>query len=157
MMATSLVISGSFCDRLERERDDLVAVGVGGERHHGQIDLLAELQLGGIVLGQPALDTDGVAELYQAHPERHEILAGGTGVGSPGRETLRGPSDDGALARQQQLAHLSATAAWAALLDGEGSGAAIATLTADQLRVLVRPGRDLGGECLLHRVVLRRT
>src|SRR5437879_13573831 len=83
MMATSLVISGSFLrpasprsrsplDRLERERDDLVAVGIGGERHHGELDLLAELQLGRVVLGQPALDPDHVAELHQTHTERHE-------------------------------------------------------------------------------------
>src|SRR6202000_3242024 len=43
MMATSLVISGSFfLDRLEGERDDLVAVCVGGKGQHGELDLLAE-------------------------------------------------------------------------------------------------------------------
>src|SRR6516162_2657725 len=92
MMATSLVISGSL-NRLERERDDLVAVSVGGERHHGQLDLLAELELGRVVLGQPALDADHVAELNQAHAERHKIVAGRTRIGSPGRETLGGPRD----------------------------------------------------------------
>src|SRR6516162_4716516 len=63
MMATSLVISGSFLDRLEGEREDLVAVGVGGQRHHGELDLLAELQLARVVLGQPAFHSDHVTEL----------------------------------------------------------------------------------------------
>src|ERR1700757_412740 len=99
MMATSLVISGSFSDRLERERDDLVAVGIGGKRQHGELDLLTELQFGRVVFGQPALDPDDVAELHQAHAERHEILAGRTGVGSSGRETLGGPRHQGSAAR----------------------------------------------------------
>src|ERR1700761_4859583 len=117
MMATSLVISGSFwvdggdplhpapprsrspLDRLERERDDLVAVGVGGKWHHGELDLLAELQFGRVVFGQPGLDPDDVAELHQTHPERYEILAGRTGEGSSGRETLGGPRHQGSAAR----------------------------------------------------------
>src|SRR4051794_40678415 len=61
MMATSLVMSGLLCllavtrfirlrrvhdrlgDRPERERHDFVAVRIGGERHHDEFDLLAEL------------------------------------------------------------------------------------------------------------------
>src|ERR1700751_2245126 len=37
MMATSLLMSGSSLDRLERERDDLVAFRVGGEGDHGWV------------------------------------------------------------------------------------------------------------------------
>src|ERR1700744_492345 len=91
MMATSLLMSALLSDRLERERDDLVAVSVGGERHHGELDLLAELELGRVVLGQPALDSDNVTELDQADTERHEVVTGRPGVGSSGRETLGRP------------------------------------------------------------------
>src|ERR1700684_1279072 len=102
MMATSLVMSDSS-DRLEREGDDLVAVSVGGERDHGELDLLSELQLGRIVFGQPALDADHVTELNQTHPERHEVVTGRTGVRGSGRGALRGPRDQGSVARQQVL------------------------------------------------------
>src|SRR5271155_441858 len=173
MMATSLVISGSSwvdggdpvhpapprsrspLDRLESERDDLVAVCVAGKRHHGELDLLTELQLGRIVFGQPALNSDHVTELDQAHPERHEVLAGWTGVGSPGRETLGRPRDQGSAARQQELCHRRATAPGAKLLHREGGGAAVAASAADQLRIIVGPSRDAGIDCLLHREILR--
>src|ERR1700756_2504614 len=113
MMATSLVISGSFwvdggdplhpapprsrspLDRLEGERDDLVAVSVGGKRDHGELDLPGALELGRVVLGHPALDSDHVTELDQADAKRHEVVTGRAGVGSSGREALGGPCHQG--------------------------------------------------------------
>src|SRR5271168_3329078 len=175
MMATSLVISGSSwvdggdpvhpapprsrspLDRLESERDDLVAVSVGGERHHGELDLLTELELGRVVLGQPALDSDHVTELDQADAERDEVVTGRAKVGSSGREALGGPCHQGSAARQQQLAHPTATAARTPLLHWEGGGATVAASTADQLRAVIGPGGDVGGKCFLHRVILQRS
>src|ERR1700761_7897558 len=103
MMATSLLTASCSLDRLERERDDLVAVSVGGERDHGELDVLSELQLGRIVFGQPALDPDHVTELNQTHPERHEVVTGRAGVRGSGWEALCGPRDQGSAAGQQVL------------------------------------------------------
>src|SRR5215207_1222291 len=59
MMATSF-ISLILSRPAEGERHKLVALDIGGERNHGQLDLHAELQLGGVVLGEPAFDADHV-------------------------------------------------------------------------------------------------
>src|SRR4029077_10742937 len=143
------------------ERDDLVAVSVGGKRHHGELDLLAELELGRVVLGQPALDSDyrvfSQTQLDQADAERHEIVPGRAGVGSSGREALGSPCHQGSAARQQQLTHLTATAARTPLLHWEGGGATVAASTADQLRAVIGPGGDVGGKCFLHRAILQRS
>src|SRR6185312_15999418 len=74
MIATSFMrpTPSSRSDRREGERHDLVAFLVGGKRHHRQLEIHAEPQLFGIVLGEPALDPDHVAELNQPHTERHE-------------------------------------------------------------------------------------
>src|SRR5271166_3766085 len=53
MMATSLVISGSFSDRLESERHDLVAVVVGGQRHQVLAGRTGEGRPRGEALGGP--------------------------------------------------------------------------------------------------------
>src|SRR5262245_4584552 len=151
MMATSFIVDPlSGFDRLKRERDDLVAVLVGSERHHGQLDLLAELQSRRIVLGESALDANhcvlAQAELDQADAERDEVRTGRALVRSAGRETLGGPCDEGAAPRQEHLRHLAGTALGAALLDGKCGGSALGAGAADELWVLVGPGRDLGGE-----------
>src|SRR5688572_16835323 len=72
MMATSFISPSRHGP--ERPRDDLVAVLVDEERHHRQLDLHAEPQLGGIALGQPRLDPHHVAELDQPDAERLEAL-----------------------------------------------------------------------------------
>src|SRR6476619_3811956 len=150
MMATSFVIDVSSLNRLEGERDDLVAVLVGGERDHGQLDLLAELELRRVVLGQPALDADHCvlpqAELHQADAERDEVLTRRAFVRCAGREALGGPRDEGAAPRQEHLGHLPGAALGAALLDGEGGGPALAAGASDELWILVGPGRDLRRE-----------
>ena len=118
----------SSADRLEGEGDDLVAVVIGGERHHRQLDLLAELQLRRIVLGEPALDPDDVVELDQARRRRARSPCPSAPcrarrAGSPASSTRRGCP-----AGQQQVGHLAGAALGAALLDGEGGGAASAAL-----------------------------
>src|SRR3954454_4906592 len=80
MMATSLLISGSFSNRREGECDDLVAFLIRGQRHHGEFDLLTELKLGRVILRQSTLDSNHITELHQAYPEWHEILAGRPGI-----------------------------------------------------------------------------
>src|SRR5690242_10304436 len=142
MMATSFVIFSPL-DRLERERDDLVALVVRGERDHRQFDLLAELQFGRVVFGETALDADHVLELHQADAERDEVLAGRPLVRRAGRESLRGPCDERAAAGQQHLGHLADTAFGAAPLDGKGGRAARTAGTPDELRILAGPGGDL--------------
>ena len=121
MMATSF--SHLKCplgsDRLEGERDDLVAVVVGGERHHGQLDLLAELELRRVVLGEPALDADHVVELHQADAERDEVLTRRARVRRAGREALGGPRDEGAAPRQQHVGHVAGAALGAARWTGK--------------------------------------
>src|SRR2546423_3391587 len=117
MMATSFMLAVSFrrrcrqsyerSDGLEGERDDLVAFLVGGERHHGQLDVLAELQLGRIVLGEPTLDADHVIELHQTDTERDEVLTGRALVRGTWREALRCPRDEGAAPRQQHVGHVA--------------------------------------------------
>src|SRR4051794_2307591 len=83
MMATSFMRQSSL-DGFEGERDDLVAVVVSGERNHRQLDVHAELQLGRVVFGEPAFDTDDVLELNQPDAERHEVLTGCALVCGPG-------------------------------------------------------------------------
>ena len=56
-------------DGRELERHDLVAVLVGEERDDAQLDLLAERELLGVVLGEAGLDADDVAELHEADTE----------------------------------------------------------------------------------------
>src|SRR6478672_3661897 len=146
MMATSFVIDVSSLNRLEGERDDLVAVLVGGERDHGQLDLLAELELRRVVLGQPALDADHVSELHQTDAEGDEVLTRRAFVRCAGREALGRPRDEGAVPRQQHIRHLPGAAPWAALLDGEGGCPALAAGASDELRILDRPGGDLRRE-----------
>src|SRR6478735_7112000 len=149
MMATSLVTAESFLNRLEGEGDEFVALVVGGERNHGQLDVHAELQFLRIVLGQPALDADDVVELNEPDAERHEVLARRPLVRRPGRKALRRPRDEGAATRQVHVRHVAGTAPGAALLHRERGGAARRASATDQLRILVGPGRDLGRERLL--------
>src|ERR1700712_464279 len=114
MIATELdaavVMVGSPLNRLEREGDDLVAVGIGREWNHRQLDLHAERQLRRIVLGQPTLDPHHVTKLHQTHAERHEVLARRTYVGRTGRKALRRPRDDRPAPRQQNVAHVGLAA-----------------------------------------------
>src|SRR6478736_4008564 len=115
--AVPAIVGGS--DGLEGERDDLVAVVVGGERHHGELDLLAELELGRVVLGEPALDADHVAELHKADAERDEVLTRRALVRQPRRKALRRPRDEGAAPRQQHVRHFACTALPAARWTGK--------------------------------------
>src|SRR4051795_8764034 len=104
MIATSFIVAPGVSrrwrrsGRLEGERHDLVALGVGGERDHGQRDVHTEPQLCRIALRETPLDADDVAELHQAHPERPEVRTGGADIGRARRESLRGPGDQPALA-----------------------------------------------------------
>src|ERR1700739_1621817 len=56
--------NSSALHRTEGERHDLVALVVGGERDHGQLDVHAELKLCRIVLGESPLDADPINSLY---------------------------------------------------------------------------------------------
>src|SRR5215210_2130150 len=96
MMATSLVMAHTSLDRLERECDELIALVIGGERNHRQLDIHTELQFLRVVLGEPALDADDVLGLNEPDAERHEILSRRALVGGAGRKALRGPRDEGA-------------------------------------------------------------
>src|SRR4051812_37618724 len=116
MMATSFVMCGILSDRLEGEGDDFLTVVVGGERHHGQLDVLAELKLGGIILGQPALDANHVIELNKADAERNEILARRTLVRRTRGKALRCPGDECSSPGEQYFGHDRAAAFRAALL-----------------------------------------
>src|SRR6185312_17384180 len=84
MIATSLMRTPLALHRAEGERHNIVAVIVGGERDHGQLDVHAELKLLGIVFGEPALDANHVVELNEADPEGHEVVASGSCVRRPG-------------------------------------------------------------------------
>src|SRR5512143_3318793 len=110
MIATSFMADSSLSQWPEGERHNLVALVVGVQRDHGQLDVHSELEPGRVVLGEPALDGDHVVELDEAHPERDEVLTGRPGVGRPGRKALRGPRVERALPRQQQLAHAGGAA-----------------------------------------------
>jgi len=105
--------------------------------------LLAELQFGRVVLGQPAFDSDNVTELDQAHTERHEILADWAGVRSSGREALGGPRHQGSAARQQQLAHLAPLHRGTTAGPGRWPHRNRRT-DCQSAAVLVRPGRNFG-------------
>src|ERR1041384_4435905 len=72
MTATSLVTS-SLLDGPERERDHVVAIFVGAQRHEHELHLHAVAQHGGIGGREPALHLD-VAEVDVAHAERHKVL-----------------------------------------------------------------------------------
>ena len=109
-------------------------------------DLLAELELGRVVLGEPALDADHVVELHKADAERDEVPTRRSLVRQPRGKALRRPRDEGAAPRQQHVRHFACTAPRAALLDGKGGGPAIAAGASDELWVLVGPGRDLRRE-----------
>src|SRR3954447_21279927 len=132
MMATSLLMSNSLnvgswrerssLDRLERERDELVAVGVRGERNHGEFHLHAELQLLRIVFRQPTLDAHHVAELHEPDPEGDEVLARRPHIRRPRCETLRRPCDHRAAPWQQHVAHLGLAALRTMRLHGEHRG-----------------------------------
>src|SRR3954447_12475704 len=154
MMATSFMRQSSL-DRFQGERDDFVAVVVSGERNHRQLDVHAELQLGRVLFGEPAFDTDDVLELNQPDAERHEVLTGWALVWRPWREALRRPCHESSAPRQQHLRHLADTALRAAGLGGKRRGAAAAAAAADQLWILVGPGRNLRRQRLLHDVILR--
>src|SRR5215813_12488241 len=69
IMATSFISASSASGRREGKGHDLVALVVGGKRHHGQLDVHAELQLRGVAFGEAPLDADHVTELDQTHPE----------------------------------------------------------------------------------------
>src|SRR6476620_12374012 len=109
-------------------------------------DLLAELELGRVVLGEPALDADHVVELHQADAERDEVLTRRALVWQPRGKALRRPRDEGAAPRQQHVRHFACAALRAALLDGKGGGPAVTAGASDELGVLVGPGRDLRRE-----------
>src|ERR1700730_5733614 len=156
MMATSFIVEVSFrwrcrqsyeeSDGLEGERNDLVALVIGGQRHHGQLDVHAELELGRVILGQPAFDADHVLELHQADAERDEVLTDRALIRRAGREALRRPRDEGATPGQQHVRHLPGAALGAALLDGKGGGSALAAGASNEVGILVGPGRDLRRE-----------
>jgi len=153
-MATSF-IGGSSLDRLEGERDDLAAIVVGGERHHGQLDVHTELEFRRVVFGQAALDADDVFQLYQPDTEGNERLARGPPVRRTGREAPRRPRHEGSVPRQQQFRRIAGAARGATWLGGERGGTTAAASAADQTWVVIGPGRDVGRERLLHGVILR--
>src|SRR6476620_653538 len=109
-------------------------------------DLLAELELGRVVLGEPALDADHVVELHKADAERDEVPTRRSLVRQPRGKALRRPRDEGAAPRQQHVRHFARTALRAALLDAKGGRSAVTAGAVDELGVLVGPGRDLRGD-----------
>ena len=124
----------------ERERHDLVAVVVGAERHHDQLHLHAERQHLGVGLREPGLDLHLAGQLDVADAERHERLAGRTGVRRRRRrEVLRRPRPQPAAPREELFFHLGRRAARARVLRRERDDPARRAPAADQLRLVARP------------------
>jgi len=123
---------------------------VGGERDHGEFDLLSELQLGRSFSVSRPSDADHVTELNEAHPNGTKSSPVGPAYGAPGgnpawstRPGFRCAGSkcsdiDEPLHRGQSSCH------------GKVVAAQSPQKASDQLRVVIRQV-EIWVDCLLHR------
>src|SRR5262249_34784688 len=112
-----------------------------------QLELHTEAYLLRVADGQTPLDPHLVVELDEADAERAKrLLRLAASVGLLRQELLRGPGPQRPAAREQALAHRRRSAARARRGFGDRAGAPRLTATADQTRLVGRPGEHTVGE-----------